>query len=167
MHFPFEIIIWNTKVFYNIPYTCMYRINGIPMMRRWNGLEGYAMCIEKKYCVYAIKWSLAITFIKSMPMGCLNSLIKWIDWLCVYHAVAGFGIQRCQKVTSLVARSLRGRCAEHLRRIRGCDARIRRESVAFVTQMLRAKCAYDVRHVSRVSCKCCAHNKGCYFWTPL
>jgi hypothetical protein len=32
--------------------------------------------------------------------------------------------------------------------------RIRRESGAFVTQILRAKFAHDVRHVARVSCKC-------------
>jgi hypothetical protein len=35
-------------------------------------------------------------------------------------------VQRDQKVTSLVAHSSRGRCTQHLRRIRGCDARIRR-----------------------------------------
>jgi hypothetical protein len=34
--------------------------------------------------------------------------------------------------------------------------RIWRESGAYVTQMLRAKFAYDVRHVARVECKCCA-----------
>jgi hypothetical protein len=62
-------------------------------------------------------------------------------------------IQRRPKVTSLAARSSRGRCAEHLRRIRGCDARFRRESgvnLAHVTQMLRAKFAYDARHAARV-----------------
>jgi hypothetical protein len=53
-------------------------------------------------------------------------------------------IQRGPKVTSL-----RGRCAQHLRRIRGFDVRIRRESAA-VTQMLCAKSAYDVRHVASV-----------------
>jgi hypothetical protein len=49
-------------------------------------------------------------------------------------------IQWGSKVTSLVARSSRGRCAQHLRRIRGCVAN---ESGAylFVTQMLRAKFA--------------------------
>jgi hypothetical protein len=33
---------------------------------------------------------------------------------------------------------------------------IRRES-RYVTQMLSAKFAYDVRHAARVSCKCCTH----------
>jgi hypothetical protein len=56
-------------------------------------------------------------------------------------------MQRGTKVTFFVAR---GRCAQHLRRIRGCDARIRRESAAYVTQMLRAKFVYDVRHVAGV-----------------
>jgi hypothetical protein len=46
------------------------------------------------------------------------------------------------------------RRAQHLRRTRGY---MTRESGAYVTQMLRAKFAYDVRHVARVSCKCCAH----------
>jgi hypothetical protein len=41
------------------------------------------------------------------------------------------------------------RCAQHLRRIRGCDARIRRESGAYVTQMRKIR---DVRHVARVCC---------------
>jgi hypothetical protein len=45
--------------------------------------------------------------------------------------------------------------SQHLRRIGGCDARIRRESGAYVTQMLRAKFAMCV--IARVSCKCCAH----------
>jgi hypothetical protein len=35
---------------------------------------------------------------------------------------------------SLVAGSSCGRCAQHFRRIRGCDARIRRESGAYVSQ---------------------------------
>jgi hypothetical protein len=38
----------------------------------------------------------------------------------------------------------------HLRRIRGYEARIQRESGAYVTQMLRAQVAYGVRHVARV-----------------
>jgi hypothetical protein len=37
-------------------------------------------------------------------------------------------LQRGPKVTSLVARSSRGWCAQHLRRIRWCDVCIRRES---------------------------------------
>jgi hypothetical protein len=43
-------------------------------------------------------------------------------------------------------------CAQHLLRIRGCDARFRREPrrILYVTQILRAKFAYDVRHVARV-----------------
>jgi hypothetical protein len=64
-------------------------------------------------------------------------------------------------MAALILYSSFGRCAQHLRRIRGCDARIRRESGAYVTQMLRAKIA---------SYKCGAHlprNNGCYFWTPL
>jgi hypothetical protein len=65
-------------------------------------------------------------------------------------------IQRGPKVIPLVARTSRGRGAQHLRRIRRC-ARIRRESGAYVKQMLRAKFRYDVRHVARVSYKCCAH----------
>jgi hypothetical protein len=49
---------------------------------------------------------------------------------------------------------------------RGCDARIRRESGAYVTQMLRAKFTCDVRHVARVHHTNVARtNKGCYFWT--
>jgi hypothetical protein len=50
----------------------------------------------------------------------------------------------------------------------------RRESGAYVTQMLRAKFAYDVRHVARASSKCYAHppreeraTRDVYFWTPL
>jgi hypothetical protein len=50
-------------------------------------------------------------------------------------------LQRGLKVTSIFARSSGGRCAQHLRRIRVSDARIRRESGAYVTQMLRAKFA--------------------------
>jgi hypothetical protein len=64
-----------------------------------------------------------------------------------------------KRLTFIVARSLRGRCTQHLRRIRGCDAHpawIRRKSGANVTQMLRTKFAYDVRHVACVSCRCCA-----------
>jgi hypothetical protein len=45
--------------------------------------------------------------------------------------------------------------------------RIRRESGVNLAHMSRAKFAYDVRHVCRVSCKWCARNEGCYFWTPL
>jgi hypothetical protein len=37
------------------------------------------------------------------------------------------------------------------------DSRIRRESGAYVTQMLRAIFAYDVRRVAHVSCQRCAH----------
>jgi hypothetical protein len=55
-------------------------------------------------------------------------------------------IQRGPKVASLVARSSRVRCAQHLRRIRRCDV----QSGAYVTQMLPAKFAYDLRHVARV-----------------
>jgi hypothetical protein len=47
------------------------------------------------------------------------------------------------------------------------DARIRRESGAYVTQMLRTKFANDVRHVARVHHANVARKKGCYFWTPL
>jgi hypothetical protein len=43
-----------------------------------------------------------------------------------------------------------------LRQIRGCDARIRRESGAYVTHMLRAHFAYDVRHVDSVRKKMAA-----------
>jgi hypothetical protein len=39
-------------------------------------------------------------------------------------------LQRGPKVASFVERSARGWCTRHLRRIRGCDARIRRESGA-------------------------------------
>jgi hypothetical protein len=46
------------------------------------------------------------------------------------------------------------------RRIHVCDERIRRESGAYV--MLRAKFAYDVRHVARVY-----HARVYYLWTPL
>jgi hypothetical protein len=58
-----------------------------------------------------------------------------------------------------------------LRPIRGCDASIWRESGAYVTQMLRAKFAYDVRHVAAYIMQMfrapAARNKRCYFWTPL
>jgi hypothetical protein len=55
-------------------------------------------------------------------------------------------LQRGPKATSLVPRSSCGRCAQHLRRIRGFDdTRIRRESGAYVTQMLRAKYANVAR----------------------
>jgi hypothetical protein len=67
------------------------------------------------------------------------------------HVDCCFFIQRGPKVTSLVARSSSGRCTQHV-------TRIRRESGAYVTQMLRAWFAYDVRG---------ARNKRCYFWTPL
>jgi hypothetical protein len=73
-------------------------------------------------------------------------------------------------VTSLVARSWRGWCTQHLLRIRGSvvnQAWIRRESGAYVTQMLRAKFVYDVRHVARVHLANVARHKGCYIWTPL
>jgi hypothetical protein len=53
---------------------------------------------------------------------------------------------------------------QYLRRIRGCDTRIRRESGAYITQMLRAKLAYMYMYIVRfvscsphTSCKCCAH----------
>jgi hypothetical protein len=45
--------------------------------------------------------------------------------------------------------------------------RIRRESGVHVTQMFRAKFAYDVRHEARVHHANAARNKGCYFWTHL
>jgi hypothetical protein len=75
-----------------------------------------------------------------------NYVVKLADNTVNWKAAA----ERGQKVTSLVARSSCGRCASHLRRIRGCDARIRREPGAYVTQMLRAKFAYDVRHVNAI-----------------
>jgi hypothetical protein len=59
-------------------------------------------------------------------------------------------VQRGPKVTSLVECTSCGRCAQHLRRIRGCEARTRRESGAYGTQMLRGKFVYDVRRVARV-----------------
>jgi hypothetical protein len=49
--------------------------------------------------------------------------------------------------TSLVARSSRRRCAQHLRRIRGCDASIRRESGACTCKRL---CHANVTHKIRV-----------------
>jgi hypothetical protein len=61
------------------------------------------------------------------------------------------------KVTSFVARAPRAAS------VRTSDSRmwrahcIRRESDAYVTQKLRVKFAYDVRHVACLSCKCCAH----------
>jgi hypothetical protein len=58
--------------------------------------------------------------------------------------------QRGPKVTSLVACSSRGRCTQHLRRIRGCDAHpawIWRICHANVTRKIRV---CDVRHVARV-----------------
>jgi hypothetical protein len=45
-----------------------------------------------------------------------------------YFYVLHVGLQRGPKVTSHVACSSHGRCTQHLRRIRGCDAHIRRES---------------------------------------
>jgi hypothetical protein len=60
----------------------------------------------------------------------------------------GTGCRRGPKVTSLVACRSRGRCAQHLRRIRGCD---RRESV---TRKIRVRCASCS---PRPSCKCCAN----------
>jgi hypothetical protein len=59
-------------------------------------------------------------------------------------------LQRSPKVTSLVARF--SICVGFV------DVTpIQRESGAYVTQMLHAEFAYDVRHVARVSFKCCAH----------
>jgi hypothetical protein len=51
-------------------------------------------------------------------------------------------------------------CALLARQVRATvpsDSRIWRASGTYVTQMLRAKFTYDVRHVARASCKCCAH----------
>jgi hypothetical protein len=70
-----------------------------------------------------------------------------IDWHLHWYGFDELHIQGGPKVTSLVARSSRDRCAQHLLRIRECYARIRRESGAYVTQLMFA---YDVRHVARV-----------------
>jgi hypothetical protein len=50
-----------------------------------------------------------------------------------------------------------GRCAQHVRRIRGCDAHPAWIWRIYVTQMLCTKFAYDVRHVAHVSCGRSAH----------
>jgi hypothetical protein len=77
-------------------------------------------------------------------------------------------LQSGPKVTSLVTRSPRDRCVQHLRRIRGCDARIRREFGACPANVTR-----DARHSPRIMqtlrspAARGARNKGCYFWTPL
>jgi hypothetical protein len=70
------------------------------------------------------------------------------------------------KVTTLVARSSRQVHATFC--VGFADVtRIRRESGAYVTQMLREKFAYDVRHVARVIMQMLrARDKGYYFWTP-
>jgi hypothetical protein len=55
---------------------------------------------------------------------------------------------------ALLARS----CAQHLRRIHGCDAHPASIWRTFGhANAICAKFAYDVRHVTRVSCKCCVH----------
>jgi hypothetical protein len=77
-----------------------------------------------------------------------------------------FELQRDPKVTSLVARSSRGRCAQHLHDTRPHDARR--------TQILRdiglcARFTPDACHIresdANVACTC--GNKGCYFWILL
>jgi hypothetical protein len=44
-----------------------------------------------------------------------------LSWVATYHTLPQL-LQMGPKVASLVARSSRGRCTQHLRRIRGCDA---------------------------------------------
>jgi hypothetical protein len=98
-----------------------------------------------------------------------NQLTLW----CYDQVQSMSKVQKGPKVTSLVAHSSRGRCAQHLRRIRGCDARIRRESGAcmYITRGSRVRCASCS---PRISCKCCAHlpreertlNKGMLLLDP-
>jgi hypothetical protein len=79
-----------------------------------------------------------------------------VQWVLVSNSRL---IQTGQTVKSLVARSSRGRCTQHLRPIRRCDAHpawILRES-RIHANVTRKICIFDVRHVARVSCKCCAH----------
>jgi hypothetical protein len=72
-----------------------------------------------------------------------KTVVQMAKQVCCWSGVAGVqspnDVHRGPKVTSLVAFSSRGRCAQHLRRIRGCDARIR----------------HDLAHMSR---KCYAQN---------
>jgi hypothetical protein len=84
------------------------------------------------------------------PMG--------VEWnLQPVYFIGLLNLQRGPKVTSLVARSTRGRCAQHLRRIRGCD-HASGEILAhdYVTQMLCAEFGYmfDVRHSPRIMQYC-------------
>jgi hypothetical protein len=58
-----------------------------------------------------------------------------------------FQVQRGPKV-SLVARSSCGRCAQHLRQIRGCEVRIWRESGMNLAHIMSCS--------PGTSCKCCA-----------
>jgi hypothetical protein len=61
-------------------------------------------------------------------------------------------VQRGPKVTSLVARQAHATFASDSRMWHASGV-----NLAHVTQKLLAKLAYDVRHVARVSWKCCAH----------
>jgi hypothetical protein len=61
--------------------------------------------------------------------------------------------------TSLVARSSCGRCTQHLRRIRGCDARASGMNLAHYTkQMLRATRAVSFGSLCRPLCLSCTSN---------
>jgi hypothetical protein len=87
-----------------------------------------------------------------MSGKCMIILPPYFIFMAFWSPAEYYDVQRGSKVTSLVAHSSRGSCAQHLRWIRGCDARIRRESGAYVMsrKILRAQFAYDVRHVARV-----------------
>jgi hypothetical protein len=82
------------------------------------------------------------------------------------------------KVTSFVARSSHDRCAQHLRRTRGCDAHpawiwricnVRRESGAYVTQMLganlRTVCVMQPAYHANVARTC--HARSAQQWMLL
>jgi hypothetical protein len=106
----------------------------------------------------------------------ITSYLLAVAWCRYYRGVA------------LLARQVRATFASDSRTV----TRVRRESGAYVTQMLRARFAYDVRHIAHVSTsssssssrfshfiallsfwlgskklRALPRNKGCYLWTPL
>jgi hypothetical protein len=116
----------------------------------WNHVESASKDMAGNSQSFASFWFKLRLPIAPFDHGVANYLCYDVAPDCIMYLACIPLIQRGPKVTFLVARSTRGRCAQHLRRIRGCDARIRRESGAYDVNKI-------IVHSSRTSCKCCAH----------
>jgi hypothetical protein len=110
--------------------------------------EGKQLCLQKG-ALYLAPPSPAIRWVGFSRPTC-SPTVGGLLFIMRMHGVYR-GIQKLH--WSLVARSSRGRCAQHWRRIRGCDARIQRESGAYVSR----KCYIRVWCASCNPCMMFAH----------